>query len=78
MIVKLVGHVFFTYMNFFMKLRLLLLPQIDTRGIYDQCYKYNRGVRTSLKSDLLDFVFSLGHILYSISFVAMIYIEYQI
>ena len=73
---KLFGHVFFTYMNFFMKLRLLLVPQISN-NICDQCYVNCIGGRTSLKSDLLVLVFALGHILYTISFVAMIYIQCQ-
>jgi len=73
---KLFGHVFFTYMNFFMKLRLLLVPQISN----DICYQWfvnSRFVRTRVKSDLLVFVFALGHTLYTISFVAMIYIQCQ-
>ena len=73
---KLFGHVFFTYMNFFTKLRLLLVPQISN----DICYQWfvnSRFVRTRVKSDLLVFVFALGHTLYTISFVAMIYIQCQ-
>ena len=73
---KFVCKILLKSVNFFMKLRMMLVAVLDPTIIGNQLFT-NTNMRTPIIDDLKSLVISIGHLLYSASFFIIIYLEAQ-